>query len=161
MHISQPLLSFSCLATGQLRPSTVLSRSAGLDFAGHASLRTTSDSLVIDPQGAARNVDRLLEGSPSFGVDDRIVSPLLADSIGMPPALFIAGELDPIIGDRRSMHAHWQDAAGNSDFLVVPEGPRGFERFPTRLAARTKTVAVEWINRRLRNDSQEASLVRT
>jgi acetyl esterase/lipase len=89
------------------------------------------------------------------------VSPLLADLRKMPPALFIAGELDPIIGDSRSMHAHWHDAAGNADLLIVPEGPHGFERFPTKLAACAKTVVVEWINRRLRNDTQEASLMRT
>jgi acetyl esterase/lipase len=131
------------------------------DFAGPASLRTASDSLFIDPQAAARNLDRLLEASPSLSVDDPTVSPLLADLRKMPPALFVAGELDPIIGDSRSMHAHWQDAAGNADLLVVPEGPHGFERFPTRLAVRTKTVAIEWINRRLRNDRLEASLMRT
>jgi acetyl esterase/lipase len=74
---------------------------------------------------------------------------------------FCTAALNPIIGDTRSMNAHWQDAAGNADLLAVPEGPHGFERFPTRLAARTKTVTVEWINRRLRNDGQEASLMRT
>jgi acetyl esterase/lipase len=31
------------------------------DFAGPASLRTASDSLVIGPQAAARNLDRLIE----------------------------------------------------------------------------------------------------
>jgi hypothetical protein len=45
--------------------------------------------------------------------------------------------------------------------LIVPEGPHGFERFPTKLTARAKAVAVEWINRRLRNDRQEASLMRS
>jgi acetyl esterase/lipase len=112
---------------------------------------------VIDPKAAVRNLGRLLEGSLSLDADDPIVSPLLADSKGMSPALFIAGELDPIIGDSRSMQAHWQDASGNADLLVAPEGPHGFERFPTKLAARTKTVAIEWINGRLRNDMQEAS----
>lgn len=127
------------------------------DFAGPASLRTASDSLVIDPPAAARNLDRLLDGSPSLSIDDPAVSPLLADLREMPPALFIGGALDPIVGDSQALHAAWSSGAGNADLLIVPEGPHGFERFPTRLAARTKTVVVEWINRRIRNDRREAS----
>ncbi|MBW6425361.1 alpha/beta hydrolase [Rhizobium sp. XQZ8] len=135
----------------------LVSYCGAFDLSGPASLKLAADSLVIDPQAAGRNLDRLLEGSPSLAVDDPVVSPLRADLIGMPPGLFIAGQLDPIIGDSRSMQTRWQDVCGNADLLVVPEGPHGFHRFPTRLAARTKTVAVEWINRRLRNEVQEAS----
>jgi acetyl esterase/lipase len=63
------------------------------DFAGPASLRTASDSLIVDPQAAARNLDRLLEGSTSLSMNDPTVSPLLAHLRDMPPALFIGEHL--------------------------------------------------------------------
>ena len=66
----------------------------------------------------------------------------------MPPALFIAGSLDPILDDSRSMYEQWRQT-GQADILIVPEGPHGFERLPTRLAEKTRNFVYEWINRRI------------
>jgi acetyl esterase/lipase len=56
---------------------------------------------------------------------------------GLPPALFIAGELDPIIDDSTDMYRCRQKANANATLSVVPTGPHGFNRFPTAIATET------------------------
>jgi acetyl esterase/lipase len=116
------------------------------DLAGSKSLRTATGSLIIEPRSAQRNLDRL---TSNLAVTDAQVSPVFADLSAMPPALFIAGALDPIVEDTLRMHDRWQRQAGSSDLLVVPEGPHGFERLPTRLALKTRQFMADWISRTL------------
>jgi acetyl esterase/lipase len=116
------------------------------DLGGSKSLRTAKGSLIIEPQSAQRNLDRL---TSNLAVSDADLSPVFADLSAMPAALFIAGALDPIVEDTIRMHERWHRQAGRSDLLVVPEGPHGFARLPTRLAAKTRQFIADWINRRL------------
>ncbi|CDZ46124.1 alpha/beta hydrolase [Neorhizobium galegae] len=116
------------------------------DLGGSKSLRTAKGSLIIEPKSAQRNLDRL---TANLAVSDADLSPVFGDLSAMPPALFIAGALDPIMEDTIRMHDRWQRQAGRSDLLVVPEGPHGFERLPTRLAAKTRQFMADWINRTL------------
>ncbi|WP_281026153.1 alpha/beta hydrolase fold domain-containing protein [Rhizobium sp. BK376] len=63
-----------------------------------------------------------------------------ADLRKLPPGLFFAGQLDPIVDDSINMHARWDQANGNARLVIIPEGPHGFNRMPTRLAEKTNAV---------------------
>ncbi|MEX1280010.1 MAG: alpha/beta hydrolase fold domain-containing protein, partial [Acidimicrobiia bacterium] len=52
---------------------------------------------------------------------DPRVSPLYADLMGLPPALFVVGTNDPLLDDTLFMAARW-DAAGNEATLRVEPG---------------------------------------
>jgi acetyl esterase/lipase len=112
------------------------------DLEGSDSLRdSTGSTLLIDGPSALRNLQRL---SPSLPSHLRR-GPLHADLQGLPPALFIAGQLDPILDDSIEMHAKWLKANGNAQLAVIPEGPHGFNRLPTRLASKTNAFGRRWL----------------
>lgn len=121
-----------------------VSMCGGFDLTGSESLRRSNGkSLVIDGPSALRNLQRLtpsLNGREAKG-------PLFADLSGLPPALLIAGALDPIIDDSLSMARQWQQQSSNADCVIFPEAPHGFNRFPTKLAARANRLVREWISR--------------
>lgn len=109
---------------------------------GSDSLRdSTGSTLLIDSPSALRNLQRL---SPSLPSHLRR-GPLHADLQGLPPALFIAGQLDPILDDSIEMHAKWLKANSNAQLAVIPEGAHGFNRLPTRLASKTNAFARRWL----------------
>ncbi|KPH04860.1 alpha/beta hydrolase (plasmid) [Rhizobium acidisoli] len=114
------------------------------DLTGSESLRRSSrKSLVINGPSALRNLQRL---TPSLsGREAR--GPIFADLSGLPPALLIAGALDPIVDDSLSMGTQWQQQSGNAECVVVPEAPHGFNRLPTALAARANGLVREWMRK--------------
>lgn len=123
-----------------------LSFCGAFDLAGSQSLRqSTETSLLVSGPSALKNLERLAHTLPPQAEQKARFSPRLADLAGMPPALFIAGRLDPIVDDSRAMHDRWRDCAGNSTLLLVPEAPHGFERLPTALAGKTKDFACRWM----------------
>ena len=63
------------------------------------------------------------------------VSPLYADLMGMPPALFVVGTLDPLLDDSLFMAARWRAAGNDATLLVFPESIHGFLRFPTAMTS--------------------------
>jgi len=63
------------------------------------------------------------------------VSPLYADLVDMPPALFIVGRLDPLLDDSLFMAARWRAAGNAATLLVFPESVHGFLRFPTAMSS--------------------------
>jgi acetyl esterase/lipase len=127
-----------------------LSFCGAFDLAGSPSLRHASNNaLLVSGPSALRNLERLAQSLPQDAKHRPEFSPHLADLHGMPPALFIAGALDPIVDDSRAMHDRWMHGAGNSRLLLVPEAPHGFERLPTALAAKTKAFACRWMSEML------------
>ncbi|WP_064708384.1 alpha/beta hydrolase [Rhizobium bangladeshense] len=123
-----------------------VSMCGAFDLGGSRSLRlSTGRSLVIDRPSALRNLQRLtssLSGREAKG-------PLFADLSGLPPALMVAGALDPILDDSISMYERWQSQNGNAECVVFPEAPHGFNRFPTKLAARANSLVRTWMSRTL------------
>ncbi len=114
----------------------------GFDLSASASLRKASrQSLLIDGPATEANLRRLV---PSLSLN-RQRGPLASDLAGLPPALFIAGALDPIVDDSIEMSAKWQRQNENSSCIVVPEAPHGFNRFPTSLASKTNEFVAKWI----------------
>ncbi|RFB88603.1 alpha/beta hydrolase [Rhizobium leguminosarum bv. trifolii] len=120
------------------------------DLTGSESLlRSSRKSLLINAPSALRNLRRLtprLSGREAKG-------PLFADLSGLPPALLIAGALDPIIDDTLLMARKWHEQSGNADCVVVPEAPHGFNRLPTKLAARANRLVREWMSTTIANVS--------
>jgi acetyl esterase/lipase len=126
--------------------SGFISTCGAFDFKGSESLRNTdSRSLILDAPAALRNLQRL---RPSLSWNERD-GPLYAQLEGLPPALFIAGELDPIVDDSIQMFRRWEDANGNASLNIVPAGPHGFNRLPTAIANITNAYAREWLIGRL------------
>ncbi|MBB3527075.1 alpha/beta hydrolase [Rhizobium sp. BK456] len=122
------------------------------DLEGTTSLRDSPGSaLLINGPSALENLHRL---SASLPVHLRR-GPLHAVLQGLPPALFIAGELDPIVDDSIEMHAKWCNVDGRAWLAVVPDGPHGFNRMPTRLASMTNAFGRRWLSERLRESSDD------
>lgn len=122
------------------------------DMAGSPGLQSSSPkSLLIDGQAAYRNLLRLTPGLSDEERRDPRLSPLHADLSGMPPALLVAGELDPIFDDSVRMAERWNLANGNAEFVAVPEGAHGFNRFPLSIArkanAHVRQRIGEWLRR--------------
>jgi acetyl esterase/lipase len=116
------------------------------DLDGSPRLRTSNEkTLLIDGRSAFDNLRRL---QPSLPRHLRH-GPLYADLADLPPALLIAGARDPIRDDSLAMSARWNAANGNAELLLVPEGVHGFNRLPTRLAARTNRFARQWMGQRI------------
>ena len=88
------------------------------------------------------------------GLDERArrdpgLSPLYADLTGMPPALLMAGTIDPLFDDSALLAARWQAANGNAELVTVPEAAHAFNRFGGALAAKTNAYVCAWISARL------------
>ena len=114
------------------------------DMAGSPGLRQSSPkTLLIDGQAAYRNLLRL---TPALTDQQRRapqLSPLYADLCGLPPALFIAGELDPVFDDSVRMTQRWSDANANAELIRIPHGVHGFDRLPLSMGAKVHSYVRE------------------
>jgi acetyl esterase/lipase len=111
------------------------------------SVRAASrHTLVLHGPAMASGIASLLPGSAEEERRDPAYSPLFADLQGLPPALFVCGDLDPLIDDSRLMAERWQAMSGNARLFVVPEAPHAFNRLFTRVAGHTNGFVRTWIN---------------
>lgn len=78
---------------------------------------------------------------------DPAVSPLYRNLADMPPCVFSAGELDPLLDDTLFMAARWTAAGNAADLYVYPQSHHGFNGLRTRMAE----VANDRIHRFLAN----------
>lgn len=62
--------------------------------------------------------------------DDPDVSPLLADLSNLPPGLFYVGTEDPLRDDSLFMAAAYEAAGNQTELIVYPGAPHGFDGFP-------------------------------
>jgi acetyl esterase/lipase len=82
---------------------------------------------------------------PGTTTDDRRdpgISPLYADLRDLPPALFSAAELDPLLDDSLFMAARWRAAGNEAELRVWPEALHGFGAYP--LAISRAAAEAQW-----------------
>ena len=96
-------------------------------------------------------VDR--EDVPASGGDEAAlrqpdVSPLYADLTGLPPALFLAGEYDPLFEDSLLMATRWGEAS-EADLIRAPQVPHGFLHFGGPAARGARRAIRTWLDARL------------
>jgi acetyl esterase/lipase len=120
------------------------------DLSSSPSVRNAArDALVLHGPSMRRGLGLLAPDRDEAGLRDPLISPLYADLSGLPPAIMVVGALDPLIDDSTLLHERWQRESGNAELLLAPDAPHAFNRFPTRLAARTNGMIRDWINARL------------
>ncbi len=149
--------NLAVLALLGLRERGALDRIAGanltygvFDLSGTPSSRNrVDDTLVLTHRATERFHELYLPGRSGEQLRDPAVSPLYADLAGLPPALFCAGTLDPLLDDTLFMAARWQAAGNAAELYVVPETPHGFAGFPTPMATEYELLVAEWVRARL------------
>ena len=117
------------------------------DLSGSPSARAAgADTLILNGPTLASDLGRLTPDRDETGRRAPDISPLYADLRGLPPALFVAGDLDPLRDDSRLMAEAWTSEA---DLLEVPLGPHGFIHFGGPLATRSLIEIRGWFESRL------------
>ncbi len=117
------------------------------DLSGTPSERTSTNSSLVLSRSL---IDGLMElGLPSMDPESRrdpSHSPLYADLIGLPPALFTVGSLDPLRDDALFLAARWRLAGNPADLDVWPEGAHAFTNMGTPLATVALDRTTSWIS---------------
>jgi len=141
----------------RLRDRDALARVAGsvlfygcYDLCGTPSLCAAGpETLVLHGPTLA---DALAKLMPDLTPDERrdpSLSPLYADLGGLPPALLLVGDKDPLFDDTTLLAERWSAANDNADLALAPEAPHGFNRLPTRMARKTNAYVRGWLFSRL------------
>lgn len=73
------------------------------------------------------------------------VSPLFADLRGLPPALFTAAMLDPLVDDSLFMWTRWRAAGCAAELRLWPEAVHGFTAFPLAMARAANAAQVAFV----------------
>jgi acetyl esterase/lipase len=117
------------------------------DLSGSPSVRSAGrDSLILNGPTLAADLARLLPDRDEAGRRRPDVSPLYASMRDLPPALFIAGDLDPLRDDSVLMAEAWS-AVAPAELIEVPLAPHGFIHFGGPLARRALSEIRLWLDR--------------
>jgi acetyl esterase/lipase len=120
------------------------------DLCGTPSLCAAgADTLVLHGPTLAEALARLMPGLTPAERRDPALSPLYADLAGLPPALFLVGEKDPLLDDTEMLANRWKGASGSVEVTIAPEAPHAFNRLPTRMARKTNAYVRGWLFSRL------------
>jgi acetyl esterase/lipase len=120
------------------------------DMCGSNSMRCAGpDTLLVHGPTLHTNLLRLTEGRTDEERRCPRLSPLYADLTGLPPALMLVGDRDPLIDDTLLFAQAWDEHNGNAGLVVAPEAPHAFNRFGTRMAQKTNAHVRDWIVDRL------------
>ncbi len=119
------------------------------DLSGTDSVRSAgSETLLFDGPTMRADLARLAPDRDEAGLRAPDVSPLYADLSRLPPALFLAGESDPLSEDSELMAARWGQAS-DADLIRVPETPHGFLHFGGPAARGGRRAIRLWMEARL------------
>jgi acetyl esterase len=80
---------------------------------------------------------------------DPDLSPLFANLVDMPPALFTVGTADALLDDSLFMEARWRMAGNDTELHVWPEAPHGFINLPMTVADAALSVEHDFLRRTL------------
>jgi acetyl esterase/lipase len=116
------------------------------DLCGTPSLWAAGpETLILHGPTLASALSALLADKSECERRDPALSPLYADLAGLPPALILVGDRDPLLDDSVLLAERWNAANGNAELHVVPESPHGFNRLPTRVAKKTNAYVRGWL----------------
>lgn len=119
------------------------------DLAGTPSVRSAGrDTLLLHGPSMVSAMRMLTPGLDEEQQRLPPLSPLYGALDGMPPALMIAGERDPLLDDTVLMARRW-GAVAEVELHLPPEAAHGFIRFPIALARRVQARTHAWINERI------------
>ena len=119
------------------------------DLSGSESVRSAGpETLLFNGPTMRADLARLAPDRDEAGLRRPDVSPLYADLTGLPPALFLAGEYDPLFEDSLLMATRWGEAA-DADLIRVPETPHGFLHFGGPAARGARAAIRHWLEARL------------
>lgn len=119
------------------------------DLSGTESVRSAgSETLLFNGPTMQADLARLAPDRDEAALRQPDVSPLYADLTGLPPALFLAGEQDPLFEDSLLMATRWGEAS-DADLIRVPETPHGFLHFGGPAARGARKAIRTWLNARL------------
>lgn len=116
------------------------------------------ETLVLDGPGLAADLRMLLPASSERERRAAPHSPLYGDLSGLPPALLVGAQRDPLCDDTRLLAARWAEVA-EVELHVLPEAPHGFLRFPTPLAHIVPARTHAWIGERIAATTGRKALV--
>jgi len=118
------------------------------DLGGTPSQRRWGDrNLILSGPIVDWFLDCFLPGTSPEERRDPAISPLYADLTGLPPALFVVGDLDPLLDDSLFTAARWRAAGNDADLAVFPESIHAFLAFPSALAARAQAMQIAFVRR--------------
>lgn len=119
------------------------------DLAGTPSVQAAdARTLLFDGPNLVRDLGRLTPDRDEAARRAADVSPLYGDLSGMPSALFVAGDADPLRDDSRLMADRWS-AHADTVLLEVPLAPHGFQHFVAASAAPAQAFIRRWIEQGL------------
>lgn len=128
------------------------------DLSGTPSVRAAGpETLLLNGPTLAADLGRLAPGRDEAGRRAPDVSPLHADLSGLPPALFLYGEIDPLRDDSRLMAQAWGELS-DADLIELPATPHGFLHFGSAAAAKGWDAIMEWLETRLPEISRSESV---
>lgn len=123
------------------------------DLSGAPGVRAAGpETLLFDGPAMRADLARLAPHRDEAALRAPDVSPIYADLTGLPPALFLAGEADPLADDSRLMAAAW-GRASDADLILAPETPHGFLHFGGPAARGGRRAIRAWLDHRLSVDS--------
>ena len=117
------------------------------DLTGTPSVRAAGrDALILNGPTLAADLARLLPDRDEEGRRLADVSPLYAAMRDLPPALFVAGDLDPLRDDTVLMAEAWSGVAP-AELIEVPLAPHGFIHVGGPVARRALFEIRDWLDR--------------
>ena len=120
------------------------------DLGGTPSLWAAGpDTLVLHGPTLSGALEKLMPHLTPAERRDPSISPLYADLQGLPHALFLVGDKDPLLDDTRMLAARWDAANGDAEVIVAPDAPHAFNRLPTSMARKTNAYVRGWLLARL------------
>ncbi len=97
------------------------------DLRGTPSVAAFGDQpLILNQPNTEWFVEQFAAGEELTNPD---ISPLFADLSGLPPALFLVGDTDPLLDDSLFMDARWRAADNKSRLEIWPGGIHAFDFF--------------------------------
>ena len=122
------------------------------DLSGTPSVRAaTRKTLLFDGPNLQRDLARLAPDRDEAGLRRPDLSPLYADLTGLPQALFVTGEEDPLRDDSILMAQAWASHAP-ATLLDVPTAPHGFQHFTAATARAAQAFILRWLETEMENE---------